>query len=361
MPTPGRNDQVFQLSLTEIAFTVSFILLLLLGYLVFKEQSARKDAQAALETAGGTERLRDGLEKAKADLVKALERSGRTDAQKLVEKLSEAEGLRQENSQLQRQVEDLDSKLTAMVEQQKLAGSGSEEQRKAAKDAVLAALALLAAADKAMRDSQGSADSQGQAAASAEERYAAINQAVKLGQAVAAQTREQLGKTAATPAEVAALVADAKRQREPAGDGRVSVDGLRKENSDLKGQLAYMNKRLEARGGRDYPPCWADESGKIEFLFTVETKPEGVSIAPAWPQRRAADARNLPGLDLAISKVHPLSELSTAVGPILQWSRKQDPECRHYVFLKSSIPDAVSSDRARLQVEGFFYKDEIRR
>ena len=44
-----QNDQVFQLSLTEIAFTITFLLLLLLGYLVFKEQTERLAAEAKLE------------------------------------------------------------------------------------------------------------------------------------------------------------------------------------------------------------------------------------------------------------------------------------------------------------------------
>jgi hypothetical protein len=46
---------------------------------------------------------------------------------------------------------------------------------------------------------------------------------------------------------------------------------------------------------------------------------------------------------------------------IFNWSKSQDPECRHYVQLKSSISDAVQSDRARLMVENYFYKTEVRR
>jgi hypothetical protein len=46
---------------------------------------------------------------------------------------------------------------------------------------------------------------------------------------------------------------------------------------------------------------------------------------------------------------------------IFNASRKADPQCRHYVYLKSTIADAVSSDRARLTVEKYFYKNEARR
>ena len=46
---------------------------------------------------------------------------------------------------------------------------------------------------------------------------------------------------------------------------------------------------------------------------------------------------------------------------VFDWSRSQKPECRHYVALRSTIADAVQSDRARLMVERFFYKSEVPR
>ncbi len=136
---------------------------------------------------------------------------------------------------------------------------------------------------------------------------------------------------------------------------------LRKENVDLRGQVAFLKKRLDARGGRDYPPCWADESGKVEFLFAIELRSDSVMVTPAWPVKREADAKALVGISTALAEAHSYSRFPAAVQGILNWSKAQNPECRHYVQLKSSIPDAVRSDRARLMVESYFYKVEVRR
>ena len=58
---------------------------------------------------------------------------------------------------------------------------------------------------------------------------------------------------------------------------------------------------------------------------------------------------------------HSYQDFVSKIQGVFNWSRKQDPECRHYVLLRSSISDAVQSDRARLMVENYFYKVEARR
>ena len=68
-----QNDNIFQLSLTEIAFTITFILLLLLGYLVFKEESARLAAEAALAEVQKFEQATTALNTAKSTLTSALQ------------------------------------------------------------------------------------------------------------------------------------------------------------------------------------------------------------------------------------------------------------------------------------------------
>lgn len=60
MSVSKRSDQVFQLSLTEIAFTIAFILLLLLGYLVMRESAAKRAAEEALAKVQELEAAQDG-------------------------------------------------------------------------------------------------------------------------------------------------------------------------------------------------------------------------------------------------------------------------------------------------------------
>ena len=69
----------------------------------------------------------------------------------------------------------------------------------------------------------------------------------------------------------------------------------------------------------------------------------------------------MPGIGELLVGPHSNQDFLSRIQGIFNWSRHQDPECRHYVQIKSAIADAVQSDRARLMVENFFYKTEVRR
>jgi hypothetical protein len=291
--TPHRSDQVFQLSLTEIAFTIAFLLLLLLGMEVWQERVARDAALAALARSQQAQRAVQSLERARGELAAALREAGAADPQGAISQLVEAGDLRAERDRLRRQVDDLDAQLSA--------------------------LAPVRAA------------SAGSAAAAASEAAARV----ALGLAAGARP------AALSPSE--------------------AVARAEKESADLRGQVAFLANRLGAaggRGGRDFPPCWAEEDGRVEFLFAIETRPGAVVVTPAWPPRRDAAARALPGVGALVGAPLSNAEFLRAVQGVFDWSRGQKPECRHYVALRSTIADAVQSDRARLMVERFFYKIE---
>jgi hypothetical protein len=46
--------------------------------------------------------------------------------------------------------------------------------------------------------------------------------------------------------------------------------------------------------------------------------------------------------------------------PFLDYGKSQSPECRHFVYLSSTISDADRRDEARRLVNGFFYVLERR-
>ena len=135
---------------------------------------------------------------------------------------------------------------------------------------------------------------------------------------------------------------------------------VKKQNSDLKGQIQFLKKKLEANGGMDFPPCWADASGKVQMLLTVELHEGDLNVSRAWPDSREADAKALPNISAVMAV--PTADYPSflrAVKPISDLSRQLN--CRHYVRIKNMIPDAVTSDRRRLSVEDYFYKVEVRR
>ena len=388
-----RNDQVFQLSLTEIAFTIAFILLLLLGYLVSKEQTQRVAAEMALSKVQSAEKATAALENAKGAITAALQSANTSNPDEVITKLIAAEETRNERDHLKRRIEDLNAKLTALTElQNRVEKAATSEQAGIATEAVHSALVLQERLRKA--DEQEQAEDAGQlqqdavasSAAASAPTSTAQSQPKALGAtkpvssdsaildrlqnllAVRSELKKQLRVQLATTLEpgkertqIQEVVAAARSYGELAKAG-VTVDFVKKENSDLRGQVAFLKNRLDARGGRDYPPCWADENGKVQFLFTVETKPDVMVVTQGWPTDREADARALPGIGEVLSgSPHSSSSFVSRIQGIFNWSKAHDPQCRHYVQLKSSIADAVQSDRARLLVENYFYKTEVRR
>ena len=160
---------------------------------------------------------------------------------------------------------------------------------------------------------------------------------------------------------VAGMVRTAQSLRGLEGSGK-GVEAVLKENADLRGQMANMRNRFNAVGrGLDHPPCWADEAGNIEYLFNVELR-QGIAIGtPAWPERRRQDAEKLPGVAELTAATVTAELFRTASRPILDISKRQDPECRHFVVLNNTIESRREADQARWMVEEFFYKREARR
>ena len=337
------NDQVFQLSLTEIAFTIAFILLLLLGYQVINEQTGRQAAEAALAQVQGAERSAAALNTAKAGLADALKAAGIHNPDEAISQLIAADAVRAERDRLQQQLTDLDAKLTALTELQTQLQQAAEASQpgitQAAINAALVASAELKKQLKVQLNQDLPAGGEAQAVL-----------------ALVAAAKAQQDQALAAAAAASAGAANA------ATSPPTSPEALRKDNTDLRGQLAFLKNKLDAKGGRDYPPCWADENGKVEFLLAVEARPDSVAVAPAWPAHRETQARALPGMATTLAGgTIPLADFGNRIQGIYRWSQTQNPQCRHYVQFKSAIANAVQSDRARLLVEGYFYKSEVRR
>ena len=369
-----QNDQIFQLSLTEFAFTIAFVLLLLLGYLVFKEQSERLAAEAELAKVQSIERSAAALADAKSSLSVELAKAGIPNSDEVLTKLVAVQEVRAERDRLRQQVEDLDAKLTALTElQERLETSAKAERGEVTRDEVVSALALQEQVRRAVeRDVAENvsitlpAASTAMATKSQRDRdaLAQVKHSLATRGELRMQLKAQLDKDLKVGAEgpvIREVVAAAKGYIELQKTGG-NPEVIKKENADLRGQVAFMKIKLDARGGRDYPPCWADEEGKVQFLFAVEVKPDLVLVAPAWPPQRESDARALGGLAGVLSdSPHSNQKFISAIQGIFNSSKAADPQCRHYVQLKSSISDAVQSDRARLMVENYFYKSEVRR
>lgn len=363
-----RNDTIFQLSLTEIAFIITFILLLLLGYLVFKEQTDRKIAEDTLKKIQSAESAEAKLIEAKSSLDSALQKAGASNPDEAIDILISSKKVLEERDSLKQQVEDLDAALTSLTELKRQ----TEKVAQSNKPGIIlkeveSALSLQNQVRKALVE-EGSASSPTTNTKISKEQQnkdeiERVKDAITATRELKKQLKEKMGEDLKHGQETQAiqdLVAAAKSYSDIAMSG-VSPDQIKKENADLRGQITFLKNKMEANGGRDYPPCWADEAtGKVEFLFSVEVTPDSVLVMPAWPPNREADAHSLPGLAGLISgSLHSYVSFVKNIQGI--FNKSQECQCRHYVRLKSSIPDAVQSDRARLMVENYFYKIEVRR
>lgn len=321
-----KNDQIFQLSLTELAFMIAFILLLLLGYMVKKEEAEKRAAEIELTKVQTIEHAITTLNAIQSTLATTLTNAGTQNPDALISKLIEADDVRVDRDRLKQQVRDLDVKLTSLTEIQ----HQIEKFEKSSRPEFTKHL---------------------------------IESSLTLQNEWRKQFNKQFDKDITPGQEVPTLqeVLSAAKSFNDLTKDNLNPAIFKLENSDLRGQVAFMKKKLDARGGRDFPPCWVDENGNLEFLFSIEVMPDSVLVTPAWPEKRESTAYSLPETTKILSS--PLSNQSfiNNIQGISNWSKNQNPECRHYVKLKSSISDAIQSDRARLMVERYFYKEEVRR
>lgn len=294
-----RNDQVFSLSITEIALILVFILVLFIG--LNPELNQIEENKKAITEA--EEKIRS-----------TLSNTGVSNPDEVLSDLRKKVYKQVENETLKQEVNNLKSQLTTLTEIKSAIGKESNKEN-------------------------------------------LVHTEVMEAMAVKKQIEEIMGKE---------NIKEDNRQDvlKKFGDFLKNNPSNEKDIKDLKGQVAFLQNRLNAHGGRDYPPCWVEEkSGKIQFLFDIAITDDGLTVKKAWPSAREDDAINLPGINKFLSDVtfQTLSNFKKDASPIYQWSHTRDPECRHYVYITNMATNALFADRLRLGVEDFFYKQEHRR
>jgi len=125
-----------------------------------------------------------------------------------------------------------------------------------------------------------------------------------------------------------------------------------------------QNKYLARIAGLGYPPCWVGENGKPQYLFSIDLLPnDQVVVNRAWPEERNQEALEMsPVRDVQkyFGEIVPLSRFLPSANQILNISNNAKPSaCRHFVILKNHIPDRLTGDRQRLKIENSFYKLEV--
>lgn len=308
-----RGDQVFHLSLTELAFTVIFLLLLLAGLIIMKTASERDAAYQEVEAS--RERFAEVAPKermilrAVEQLRAELARSGVPHTEALLSELVQRTAEHATVERLRLRIEEQNAELTALQEVRRIVQrAGGSAAEPAAYEYVLSTI-----------------------------RFARGIEA-----AVGPITRGQELEAAA------ALARDARRTREIAA-----------ENANLRGQMSHIRRQAEASGTQGFglPPCWVDAAGRAERIVDVTILDEGFSVKAAWSGDRAAEVASIPGTHALLAESRPLTaaEFRQHAAMILDWSRRQVPECRHYAQVFVAARDVEAAVLGKNLVYAMFY------
>lgn len=257
---PKKNDQVFQLTLTELAFMLVFLMMLITGWMVL---DADKQAGQTAEKLKKTE----------------------------VE-LKQCGSLQPENHGLKIRIAELERQtgvLSAFLEKTKALTA------KDAVPAIMEDLTTAVAFKKAFEEASG----------------------------------KRLDSHSATQQGWNCITAQAKN------------DAMEKERQNLINQVTFMRNQLESLNGKKgfgQPPCWVDNNGRVQRLLAVEVTDQGLVVRPGWPAERDEDMKKLPNVQALIGggKAQSPAAFHAAALPLLEWGKKQSPECRLYASVTIS-------------------------
>lgn len=300
-----KDDSVFQVSLTELAFTLVLLMLLLLGWRLADIFNEKNNLQKNLSEFQALQSRLGGI--CKPDPEDPIE-----PMMPCIKCVSEVGKMNKEEA---RQAIDFGKELV--------------EQFKANKKI-----------EKSLDDFK--------------EEMILVAQKLAQGQVLVTNSEQQkmLDEAAAAIAERDSLVKDNLLLKEAQGQ-------LKADNETLRIQKGYLQR--VARTGE--PSCWITaETYKPQYLLDIVIEEDSTyTIKSYWPKDRSKEALSVPGVKQMVEKENlTRSEFNYYAGQIYDYSRAQKPDgCRFFVRMKSRIPDRNVADRARLNLENYFYKLEI--
>jgi hypothetical protein len=122
-------------------------------------------------------------------------------------------------------------------------------------------------------------------------------------------------------------------------------------------QLKVIKESCDAGFGP--PPCWlVEENGKrkAEYIYVVVINETTMNIKQNWPDYREAEVKTIPGAYDILQDNLSISEFRKFARPIFNWSRKQNPECRHYVKIVDQAETKESFKERLKTIEGYFLR-----
>lgn len=295
-----NSDNVFQLSLTEIALIFAFLLLLLLGYL-----------------------YNDVKEKNKILLVKIEESQQTLDTYEASKSYEE----------LRRRYDALKENIARYLQEKSI-----PEPKK-----ILDDLVSISKLDKEL-----------------EELKEALS--YERNRSKVCETIQKEGIP--SPETLKAALADQKILAKLRND--LSVQGIQAETAeDIAFNVGNMLNEIRGLrnkcGGGGIGPCWIDDKGKSVNLLDVTLEERYITVnVPSLPTSFQKQFKDLPAIELASRPQISYEKFEESFGPILKWSKERNPECRHYVSIRSNILLTKDSKPKRLLLQEYFYPNEFK-
>ncbi len=127
-------------------------------------------------------------------------------------------------------------------------------------------------------------------------------------------------------------------------------------NVDLRNQIKNISARKG--GGSDYPACWADEEGKVQYILGITIKNKLLDIINLWPNERDTHAEELSLNREDFPIILTRSQFTDKFSYIKKHGQAQDPECRHFVKIwdETDVNAKVAWKSGLKDVENLFYK-----
>ncbi|MDR0717319.1 MAG: hypothetical protein LBF50_07880 [Azoarcus sp.] len=347
------SDTVFRLSLTGIAFIIIFILLIVFGGMYTEADLKRKEADDRLAQREEREALPHALEAfetARRELHAQLTEAG-VNADDVIRRLLDNARTSAQAAALKTRVEDLNARLAALTEIKEILDQARQSAAltRTTEEAVIEALELRALlAQKIGGDIAAESGRSAPNKLSTNEISARTMAALGAWQQIQKAIGKELNQTFGSNEE------EVTRWVQWLIDGHTQKSASARGNANLRSQIAFLRARLANHGDNTPPPCWFDEdTGKVQFLLTLELRPGNILVTPAWPSNREAEARAVPGIeqilaggplphDLFFKRARPLSQ-------------HNGNQCQYAVQVRDVMRNGLLSERIFQQLETLFH------
>ncbi|MCL2644429.1 MAG: hypothetical protein FWD51_03110 [Betaproteobacteria bacterium] len=357
------GDSVFRLSLVGIAFILICFLLIVFSRMYTDVEVARTEALTRLDKRQqeNTQPLaQQAFESARQELEAQLLEAG-ANPDKVIGDLLDKTKIETELATEKKRVQELGAQLAGLGELKKILTQASKTPvlDGTSTESLFSALELRARLGQELLSTSGSETR----LTDNEIAYRALA-AVNFKRNIEALVEAELGLSLVPGQESAWeqwLIADSQQfktalSKSDPGTASARSRAGNEDTSMLRAQVNFLRARLETHGDRFVPPCWFDNTGKIQYLFTIELRPgrpESVVVESAWPPARETSAQAIPGIKpLLTRKQMPYTTFKERANSIAQHAGKQ---CRYSVQVIDNLRSGMRSERVHQELEPFFH------